>query len=105
MRRDTVTMPAFSHLVIRFMADNPGIWAMHCHVAWHMEGTFAAIPPSTFCAIDSLAHWLPATVGGMFVSFIERPEDLKSLVDTMDPGTRELAQSFCQTPLAEGNVR
>ena len=39
MRRDTVTMPAFSHLVIRFMADNPGIWAMHCHVAWHMEGT------------------------------------------------------------------
>ncbi|KAI0477945.1 multicopper oxidase [Xylaria cf. heliscus] len=39
MRRDTVTVPAFSHIVIRFKADNPGLWALHCHVAWHMEGT------------------------------------------------------------------
>lgn len=29
MRRDTVTIPAFSHIVIRFMADNPGLWALH----------------------------------------------------------------------------
>ena len=38
MRRDTVTVPARTHVVIRFVADNPGIWALHCHVAWHMEG-------------------------------------------------------------------
>jgi len=31
-RRDTVTAPAGSWVVIRFVADNPGIWAFHCHI-------------------------------------------------------------------------
>ncbi|KAM0552651.1 hypothetical protein ACHAPJ_007748 [Fusarium lateritium] len=35
MRRDTVTIPGSSHLVIRIPADNPGIWAFHCHLLWH----------------------------------------------------------------------
>ncbi|KAI0406861.1 Cupredoxin [Xylaria palmicola] len=70
MRRDTVTVPAFSHVVIRFETDNPGLWALHCHVAWHMEG-------------------------GMFVSLAERPDDLVALVDAMNPATRALSQSFC----------
>lgn len=26
---------AFSWLVIKFMADNPGVWAFHCHIDWH----------------------------------------------------------------------
>ncbi|KAI2629358.1 multicopper oxidase [Xylaria nigripes] len=70
MRRDTVTVPAFSHVVIRFKTDNPGLWALHCHVAWHLEG-------------------------GMFISLAERPADLVSLVEAMDPETRALSQSFC----------
>ncbi|KAI8629543.1 multicopper oxidase [Xylariaceae sp. FL1651] len=70
MRRDTVTVPAFSHVVLRFKADNPGLWALHCHVAWHMEG-------------------------GMFISLAERPTDLAALVASMDPATRALSQSFC----------
>ncbi|KAI0903621.1 Cupredoxin [Ustulina deusta] len=70
MRRDTVTVPAFSHVVIHFETNNPGLWALHCHVAWHMEG-------------------------GMFVSIAERPEDLVSLIEVMDPTTRALSQSFC----------
>jgi len=70
MRRDTVTVPAFSHVVLRFPADNPGMWALHCHVAWHMEG-------------------------GMFVSLAERPDDLAMLVKDMDPAVRTLSQSFC----------
>ncbi|KAF9579666.1 hypothetical protein BGW38_003980 [Lunasporangiospora selenospora] len=37
LRRDTVTIPAFGHAVIRFVTDNPGIWAFHCHIHWHME--------------------------------------------------------------------
>jgi len=63
-----------THVVIRFMADNPGVWAMHCHVAWHMEG-------------------------GMLLTFIERPDDLKQLVDGMDPTTRQTAKGFCATGL------
>lgn len=30
--RDTVTIPGNGFLVIRFIADNPGIWAFHCHI-------------------------------------------------------------------------
>ncbi|KAK0672592.1 multicopper oxidase-domain-containing protein [Cercophora samala] len=70
MRRDTLTIPGLSHVVIRFLADNPGIWALHCHVAWHMEA-------------------------GMLITFLERPNDLKRLVHDMDPSIRELSRSFC----------
>ncbi|RHZ73574.1 hypothetical protein Glove_230g21 [Diversispora epigaea] len=35
--RDTTLVPAFSHVVIRYIADNPGVWAFHCHIEWHVE--------------------------------------------------------------------
>jgi len=34
--RDTVTVNAMSYLVIQFVANNPGVWFMHCHIDWHM---------------------------------------------------------------------
>jgi FtsP/CotA-like multicopper oxidase with cupredoxin domain len=37
MRRDTLTIDAFGWALIRFKADNPGLWALHCHISWHME--------------------------------------------------------------------
>jgi FtsP/CotA-like multicopper oxidase with cupredoxin domain len=37
MRRDTITVDAFGWALIRFKADNPGLWALHCHISWHME--------------------------------------------------------------------
>ncbi|KAI1459319.1 putative multicopper oxidase [Annulohypoxylon moriforme] len=70
MRRDTVTVPPSNHVVIRFATDNPGVWALHCHVAWHVEG-------------------------GMFLTLAERPSDLVRMVDKMDPETRRQSQSFC----------
>ncbi|KAH9980737.1 multicopper oxidase-domain-containing protein [Russula compacta] len=36
LNRDTVLIPAYSWVVLRFVTDNPGIWAFHCHIAWHM---------------------------------------------------------------------
>ncbi|KAK4671192.1 iron transport multicopper oxidase Fio1 [Podospora pseudoanserina] len=70
MRRDTLTIPGLSHVVIHFLADNPGIWALHCHIAWHMEA-------------------------GMLLTFLERPDDLKHLVHDMNPSTKQLSISFC----------
>ncbi|RHZ82477.1 hypothetical protein Glove_109g248 [Diversispora epigaea] len=35
--RDTIIIPEFSHAVIRYLADNPGVWAFHCHIEWHVE--------------------------------------------------------------------
>lgn len=33
MKRDTVVPQSW--VVIRFVADNPGIWTLHCHFDWH----------------------------------------------------------------------
>ncbi|KAH7921246.1 multi-copper oxidase [Leucogyrophana mollusca] len=47
-RRDTLTIPGFGWIVIRFTTDNPGLWAFHCHIGWHMAAgllmQFASLP-------------------------------------------------------------
>ncbi|KAL2758029.1 hypothetical protein ACRALDRAFT_1061285 [Sodiomyces alcalophilus JCM 7366] len=35
--RDTVDVMAHSYVVIRFLADNPGVHLFHCHIEWHVE--------------------------------------------------------------------
>jgi iron transport multicopper oxidase len=37
MRRDTLVLRPGGHIVIRFQADNPGIWLFHCHIEWHVD--------------------------------------------------------------------
>lgn len=51
MRRDTIMVQNHAHTVIRFRADNPGVWMLHCHVEWHVEGGLMATlieAPETF---------------------------------------------------------
>ncbi|RBR21890.1 uncharacterized protein FIESC28_04733 [Fusarium coffeatum] len=36
VRRDTVSVPRRGHVVLTLVADNPGIWALHCHMLVHM---------------------------------------------------------------------
>lgn len=43
MRRDTAHVNAMGSLVLRFVADNPGVWFFHCHVEWHLSQGLAAI--------------------------------------------------------------
>ncbi|CAI7671704.1 unnamed protein product [Penicillium discolor] len=33
--RDTVQIPSRGYAVLRFRANNPGIWLFHCHMLWH----------------------------------------------------------------------
>ncbi|KAL8792760.1 MAG: hypothetical protein Q9195_004647 [Heterodermia aff. obscurata] len=35
-RRDTQMLQPGGHLVVQYEADNPGVWPLHCHVAWHL---------------------------------------------------------------------
>lgn len=35
MRRDTIVLTDGGNAVIRFRADNPGVWLFHCHMEWH----------------------------------------------------------------------
>ncbi|KAL1891802.1 ferroxidase fet3 [Ceratocystis pirilliformis] len=51
-RRDVVTVPPQGYVVLRFIADNPGVWIFHCHIDWHLSSGLAMI-------------------------FIEAPEDLQ----------------------------
>ncbi|KAK6974515.1 multicopper oxidase [Favolaschia claudopus] len=49
LRRDTFTVPSRGWAVVRIVADNPGYWAFHCHIVWHMMGGGLfqlAIPPA-----------------------------------------------------------
>jgi len=42
--RDTVLVPPGSRVTVAFDADNPGLWAFHCHLLYHMEaGMFQII--------------------------------------------------------------
>jgi iron transport multicopper oxidase len=35
--RDTVSVMANSYAVLRFKANNPGVYLFHCHIEWHVE--------------------------------------------------------------------
>ncbi|KAJ0158047.1 Iron transport multicopper oxidase fio1 [Colletotrichum tanaceti] len=78
IRRDTVTIPGFSHVVIRILADNPGVWAFHCHYLWHAEG-------------------------GMFVSVAQRMSELSSMLGTLDANgdIGAIKKKFCPVPAAQ----
>lgn len=34
--RDTIQIEEASWLVLLFIADNPGVWLVHCHIQWHI---------------------------------------------------------------------
>ncbi|KAI8881105.1 multicopper oxidase [Backusella circina FSU 941] len=42
-QRDTIRVDAEGYAIIRFRADNPGVWIFHCHIDWHLESGLAAI--------------------------------------------------------------
>ncbi len=35
--KDTVIVPDGGYVVLRFFSDNPGFWALHCHLSFHLE--------------------------------------------------------------------
>ncbi|OAL33055.1 hypothetical protein AYO22_00140 [Fonsecaea multimorphosa] len=37
IRRDTLLLEPGGFMVLRFRADNPGVWLFHCHMEWHVE--------------------------------------------------------------------
>ncbi|CAF0817429.1 unnamed protein product [Adineta steineri] len=41
--RDTFTINPYSYVIVRFKADNPGIWMLHCHNDWHLQLGMATV--------------------------------------------------------------
>lgn len=42
MRRDTFVVLPNGNIVLRFRADNPGVWLFHCHIEWHVSSGLIA---------------------------------------------------------------
>ncbi|KAE8445118.1 hypothetical protein EG329_013720 [Mollisiaceae sp. DMI_Dod_QoI] len=53
-RRDVQIVQAGGYLVLQLTADNPGVWPLHCHIAWHVSA-------------------------GLYISVVERPDDIANL--------------------------
>lgn len=34
-RRDVILLPENGFIAVAMRADNPGVWLIHCHIAWH----------------------------------------------------------------------
>ncbi|WVQ79589.1 hypothetical protein IAT38_001689 [Cryptococcus sp. DSM 104549] len=65
-RRDTVFVPGKTWVALRIAADNPGVWAVHCHIGWHLaEGKLAAfvVQPDQVHAFDSPSDWTGMCTG------------------------------------------
>lgn len=38
MRRDTYLLEPNGYMVVQINSVNPGVWPLHCHIAWHVSG-------------------------------------------------------------------
>jgi FtsP/CotA-like multicopper oxidase with cupredoxin domain len=41
--KDTVNLPRNSTIEVNFVADNPGLWLLHCHMQQYMDYGFKTI--------------------------------------------------------------
>ncbi|CZT03169.1 related to Conidial Pigment Biosynthesis protein brown1 [Rhynchosporium graminicola] len=79
-KRDTYAVQANSYAVIRFQADNPGVWLFHCHIEWHV-------------------------IMGLTATIIEAPELLRDLSLPPDHKANCDAQGVPTKGNAAGNTR
>lgn len=56
-RRDVQLLPPSGYIAIQVIADNPGIWPFHCHIAWHVSG-------------------------GLYMNILERPAEIPTWIRT-----------------------
>ena len=55
LRRDTASVEAYGWTLIRVVTDNPGMWALHCHIAWHTE---AGMLMQLLSSPDVVGKWM-----------------------------------------------
>ncbi|EXJ83133.1 hypothetical protein A1O1_06752 [Capronia coronata CBS 617.96] len=55
-RRDVFVLPPQGYFVIRFVADNPGVWLFHCHIDWHLSQGLAMVLIEAPLKIQETTH-------------------------------------------------
>ncbi|KAM3430332.1 hypothetical protein MY4824_007744 [Beauveria thailandica] len=78
--KDTVNVPRRGHVVLRVLADNPGLWMLHCHMMVHM-GT------------------------GMAAGFHVGPADDEQHLFAIDPASATLCEAPFSIDLSENTVK
>ncbi|WWD19299.1 hypothetical protein CI109_103757 [Kwoniella shandongensis] len=67
LRRDTLFIPGSSWAALRILTNNPGVWALHCHIGWHLSaGKLATIvvQPEAIKYFEQPYDWLQLCDGG-----------------------------------------
>ncbi|KAF2729450.1 multicopper oxidase 1 [Polyplosphaeria fusca] len=65
MMRDTIVIPAGGYVVLRFKADNPGVWFFHCHIDMHLVGGMAATIVESPDVLQKQLGSVPAAGAGL----------------------------------------
>jgi len=100
-RRDVFTVPAAGWTVVRFVADNPGVWLLHCHTEWHAEAGLAVVlqiiepgAPATFPpeSVSLCGSTLPQTSSN--------PATAASLAPALTPLTIIVGFALCAAIIA-----
>ncbi|KAH0282534.1 iron transport multicopper oxidase FET3 precursor [Aureobasidium namibiae CBS 147.97] len=82
IRRDTWTLAGQGTTVIRFVADNPGVWHFHCHMEWHLAA-------------------------GLAITLVEAPKLIQAKQKEIDANMESICQSqgIVTTGNAAGNAK
>lgn len=59
LRKDTITVPNGGYVVIRFKADNPGLWFLHCHIEFHASHGMGLVLNESFPDIPRVPFGFP----------------------------------------------
>jgi iron transport multicopper oxidase len=84
MKRDVYTVPPcdtddsgactnHGYVVLRFTADNPGVWILHCHIDWHLDAGLAMIlvegeDELQAAGVDAFANSILSVCGSTFTN-------------------------------------
>ncbi len=60
IKRDVVSVMSQGWAKIRFIANNPGVWLLHCHIDWHMVAGFMSTLVEAPSKIKNTMTYLPA---------------------------------------------
>ena len=52
-RKDNVPVPDAGFAIMRFRADNPGFWILHCHIDFHNHAGMAVVLQVSFMNVLS----------------------------------------------------
>ncbi|XP_060591809.1 uncharacterized protein LOC132746615 isoform X2 [Ruditapes philippinarum] len=93
-RKDTVTVPAGGFVVIRFKAENPGLWFIHCHQEYHGQKGLGLLLNDSFSRVPRPPDGFPECRNFQFKTTEKNKNPVSTTVGTSIDNTRK-SKSYC----------